>query len=173
MSRACGCSSTGKCNRGCGAQCVCKRKYPLPEAVSARQNAEIIGMGVDHQSEAPLAHPPSSEPVLRVPDDFKKVSRAIRHWCVDNCAETRTIVRNCPFNGTDDWLCPLYPYRMGRGRGKKLRAIRKRCLWCCKNSRAEVRLCPSTECPLWFWRFGVRPQTAHARGLFTQKGRTS
>lgn len=39
-----------------------------------------------------------------------------------------------------------------------LQAIRAKCLDCSGGSRQEVRLCPITQCPLWPYRFGKRPQ---------------
>jgi hypothetical protein len=51
-------------------------------------------------------------------------------------------------------------------RGKTpLEAIRAMCLECCCGSRREVELCPASGCPLWPYRFGVRPGTAVKRGL--------
>jgi len=44
------------------------------------------------------------------------------------------------------------------------KAIRAYCLECSGGSATEVRRCPITSCPLWPWRFGVRPKTAKRRG---------
>jgi hypothetical protein len=82
--------------------------------------------------------------------------KAIRSRCLD-CAETRTEIRECPFDGKEDEYCPLHPYRMGKGR-PKLKEIRAYCLWCCAGSKHEVRLCPVADCPLWGYRFGKRGQ---------------
>lgn len=46
-----------------------------------------------------------------------------------------------------------------------LRAIRLYCISCCNYQPREVRHCPSHTCPLWRFRFGVRPATAAKRGL--------
>lgn len=40
-----------------------------------------------------------------------------------------------------------------------LRAIRHLCLECMGNSSQRVTICSRTKCPLWVWRFGVRPST--------------
>lgn len=45
-----------------------------------------------------------------------------------------------------------------------LQAIRDLCLECVCGQRREVELCPSTRCPLYDFRFGVRPETALAQG---------
>jgi len=45
-----------------------------------------------------------------------------------------------------------------------LKAIRLKCLDCSCGSVKEVRLCPVFDCPLWKYRFGVRPSTAQKRG---------
>lgn len=52
--------------------------------------------------------------------------------------------------------------------GSALKAIRKKCLDCHGGSRKGVRFCPSdgvnsTRCPLWPFRFGLRPRTARKR----------
>ena len=49
-----------------------------------------------------------------------------------------------------------------------IRAIRAKCLDCCSGSHKAVKFCAcdgvnSTECPLWPFRFGVRPATARKR----------
>ena len=44
-------------------------------------------------------------------------------------------------------------------------AIRRYCLVCHAESRRGVRECAATTCPLWRFRFGVRPATAVRRGL--------
>ena len=58
--------------------------------------------------------------------------------------------------------------RRGRGNGTEVkpsatRAIRQHCLWCCGNSSYEVSLCVEPSCPLYRWRFGVRPETRARR----------
>ena len=49
-----------------------------------------------------------------------------------------------------------------------LKAIRENCLTCV-GERGNVRyqmveICTIRKCPLWPYRFGVRPETAKARG---------
>lgn len=41
-----------------------------------------------------------------------------------------------------------------------LKAIRAKCLECCNGQRNEVRLCPITDCALYPFRFGHKPQKA-------------
>ena len=41
-----------------------------------------------------------------------------------------------------------------------IQSVRKYCLDCAGESSKEVALCQITECPLWPYRFGVRPRTA-------------
>lgn len=45
-----------------------------------------------------------------------------------------------------------------------LQAIRAFCLECVCGQRREVELCPANRCPLFGYRFGVRPATAQAAG---------
>jgi len=83
--------------------------------------------------------------------------KAIRARCLD-CAESKSGVRGCSFDGVKDTECPLHPLRMGKGARATLKRIKAYCLWCCNGQRNEVRLCPSLGCPLWQYRFGRRPQ---------------
>lgn len=39
-----------------------------------------------------------------------------------------------------------------------LKAIRAKCLDCSCDSKKEVRECPITDCPLYAYRMGKRPQ---------------
>ena len=48
------------------------------------------------------------------------------------------------------------------------RAVRAKCIDCAGRSRKCVRFCPSDgvnspACPLWLFRFGIRPETARKR----------
>ena len=45
-----------------------------------------------------------------------------------------------------------------------LKAIRRYCLECVGNQRKEVALCTRQHCPLYPYRFGVRPETARKMG---------
>ena len=38
-----------------------------------------------------------------------------------------------------------------------MKAIRAKCLDCCCFQSKEVKLCPATDCPLWPYRLGHRP----------------
>lgn len=44
-----------------------------------------------------------------------------------------------------------------------IKAIRAKCLDCSGGSSKEVRLCPVTDCPLYPYRFGKRPETVRKR----------
>lgn len=91
-------------------------------------------------------------------------SLSIRKKCLDCSVFESKRVRECEFdgksinrNGFVEDYCPLYPYRMGKGSGSKLKAIRKYCLWCCLDQPKEVKLCPSVSCELYPYRFGHNP----------------
>jgi len=43
------------------------------------------------------------------------------------------------------------------------KTIRLKCLDCSGGSHTEVKWCPVTDCPLWRWRFGRRPETVEAK----------
>lgn len=44
-------------------------------------------------------------------------------------------------------------------RQSPLKQIRKQCVECCGGSVKAVRFCHSTECSLWYLRFGKYPKT--------------
>ena len=44
-------------------------------------------------------------------------------------------------------------------RQSPLKQIRKQCLECCCGSVKTIRFCHSTDCPLWYLRFGKFPKT--------------
>jgi len=58
----------------------------------------------------------------------------------------------------------------GMRRDTPIKAIRAQCLDCCCGSRYEVEMCPATSCPLWPYRFGVRPETAAKRNKHVKAG---
>jgi hypothetical protein len=83
-----------------------------------------------------------------------KLSRrkAIRELCLDCSAWSTKEVSQCAMT-----KCPLYPYRMGKGKQSptaRNKAIRAYCLFCCMNQPKEVRLCPYAGCPLFPFRMG-------------------
>ena len=49
-----------------------------------------------------------------------------------------------------------------------LKQIRKQCVECCGGSVKSVRFCYSTDCPLWYLRFGKFPRT-----VIREKGKKS
>jgi hypothetical protein len=40
-----------------------------------------------------------------------------------------------------------------------LKQIRKQCIDCCCGCLKTIRFCCSTNCPLWYLRFGKHPET--------------
>ncbi|MDO5483609.1 MAG: hypothetical protein Q4F27_01745 [Desulfovibrionaceae bacterium] len=94
---------------------------------------------------------------------------AARRFCLDCQGGSPKSVRICA-----DSRCPLWEWRLaalpgasapeggGQSARAAMRAIRRQCLGCA-GQRDEVRACSAKEdCPLWRWRFGVRPQTYKA-----------
>lgn len=79
--------------------------------------------------------------------------KAIRKYCVSWCCNGKSDeVDLCsPIN------CSLYKFRLGKGRGHKLRAIRLKCLDCSAGSFEEVKDCPFEDCRLFPYRFGKNP----------------
>ncbi|MCE5239796.1 hypothetical protein LLH23_15115 [bacterium] len=123
----------------------------------------------------------------------------VRQYCLRCAGGTSKLVAECPGEFAHAGWCPLWPWRFGVSPATAIRhgklpertpfgsslakAIREHCLQCCAGSAQEVRMCPSTDCKLWEWRFGVRPETARRRGKpvarvtseagQTQKGNTT
>lgn len=105
----------------------------------------------------------------------RSVPLAARRFCLDCQGASPAAVRHCA-----DTACPLWRWRLpasapgveaggepgmetgpaARSPAREiLRAIRRQCL-ACAGSRREVRACAAREdCPLWSYRFGVRPRT--------------
>jgi hypothetical protein len=52
-----------------------------------------------------------------------------------------------------------------------LKIIRQKCLECCGWSAKYIKYCTSFSCPLWAWRFGMRPTRAALKhpGLMNPK----
>lgn len=84
--------------------------------------------------------------------------KAIRAKCIDCSGNELKQVRECPFDGKNDKLCPLYSLRMGKGSRATLKQIRAYCLWCCNGQKDEIKLCPAVKCSLWEYRLGKRPK---------------
>lgn len=85
--------------------------------------------------------------------------RALRRFCLECQGDDPEAVRACA-----DAACLLYaarPYQSAREASPHeapLRAIRRFCLTCA-GDRREARACDAKNCPLWSFRFGVRPAT--------------
>jgi hypothetical protein len=92
--------------------------------------------------------------------------KAIRARCINCSGFNLKLVRECPFDGVNEQLCPLYPLRMGKGSRATLKKIRAYCLWCCSGQKQEVKLCPAVDCPLWEYRFGKRFRSTPNNALF-------
>ena len=52
-----------------------------------------------------------------------------------------------------------------------LQAIKAKCIECSGGSKKEAKLCPCTDCPLWPFRLGKRPQKANDEGFIEFKPR--
>ena len=87
---------------------------------------------------------------------------SIRRFCLDCQGGSSRAVRECP-----DAECRLHDWRLAAPEGVSgeeaaraaRRAVRRHCLLCA-GSRTDVRRCTARDdCPLWRYRFGVRPQT--------------
>jgi hypothetical protein len=82
--------------------------------------------------------------------------KAIRKHCLQ-CVGTASEIRNC---GGDKLIgggsCPLYPYRLGKGR-PSVKIIRGECLYCMGGSYELVRNCENLKCNLFDFRMGTNP----------------
>lgn len=79
--------------------------------------------------------------------------RAIRERCLNCSAWVTKDVEHCSFTDT----CPLWPYRMGRGKQNakaRDKALKSYCVWCMAGSKSEVSKCVSVHCALFMFRTG-------------------
>ena len=42
---------------------------------------------------------------------------------------------------------------------RPLKSIREKCMDCCCENPKSIMGCPCTDCTLWLWRFGKRPES--------------
>jgi hypothetical protein len=83
----------------------------------------------------------------------KQAVLAFCRQCVPNVKERENCKGDKLLDGTS---CPLYPYRMGKGR-PPVQKIRKTCLYCMNGQSKLVNDCPGIDCPLYPFRFGTNP----------------
>ena len=149
-------------------------------ALEQRRVRERQRTGAEHHGgTSALKKPPHSRQLRPFLGQSEAVSvrlpspqKAIRLRCLE-CQETLPLIAACEFGPGAFNECPLWPFRLGRGAGRKglLKAIRRYCLWCCCGSPKEVRLCPSKEfCALWPYRFGHRPKATDGNGQASRRG---
>ncbi len=117
-----------------------------------------------------VGNPPGCEEEGRNPasgSDNLKARRAIRSFCVSCQGGAAAYVEGCK-----DSVCRLYLFRLYHANARPeweaapealperpLRAIRRHCM-ICADGRADVRACAArADCPLWSFRFGVKPET--------------
>ena len=77
--------------------------------------------------------------------------RAIRERCLNCSAWVLKEVEQCSFATA----CPLWPFRMGRGRQDakaRNKALRAYCVWCMAGDVFEVKRCVSSHCALFLFR---------------------
>ena len=74
---------------------------------------------------------------------------SIRKYCLWCCNNSFQEIQLCP-----SIKCPLYKFRFGKGKGRKLRAIRLKCLDCSAGNSEEVKKCEFRDCPLFSYRSG-------------------
>jgi len=79
--------------------------------------------------------------------------RACRETCLNCSGWVPSQVRDCTFND-----CPLYSYRMGRGRqdaAERAEDIRRYCIDCQGGNSRDIGSCPTTYCPLYPYRLST------------------
>jgi len=86
-------------------------------------------------------------------------TEAIKFFCKNNCCcGVQSMVKEC--NGKvffSDKLCPLFKYRLGKGRAS-VKTIRQHCLnFCMGGSKTAVKECTSETCALYPFRLGTNP----------------
>ena len=86
--------------------------------------------------------------------------RAVRAYCMGCGDEGYSHVQACDGNKPDTWgnICPLFPYRLGKGAGRvKVKTIRAKCKQCMLGQNNEIKACPTEVCPLWVYRMAKDP----------------
>ena len=79
--------------------------------------------------------------------------------CVGSAAEVKHCGGDKLLDGT---ACPLFPYRLGKGR-PSVKTIRRECLKCMSGQRDLVRHCASIKCSLRDFRMGTNPNMARKK----------
>lgn len=81
---------------------------------------------------------------------MKTPLEAIRAQCVECVGGAVKEIATC------DCRCAFHKYRMGKGK-PSVKVIRAFCMECMCGAHSAVRECQTETCPLWIYRFGVRP----------------
>lgn len=89
----------------------------------------------------------------------KTPTQAVKFFCKNFCCcGNLSMLKSC--NGKvlfSKKLCPLFSYRLGKGR-VSVKKIRQHCLnFCMNGSKSAVRECPSENCALHAFRLGTNP----------------
>jgi len=91
-----------------------------------------------------------TKPVRRTPKN------AVRAYCLHCTGGNHMEVKSCTANDPSYHVCPLHPYRMGKGR-VSIRVFRKVCLQCMGGNKAFVRKCETDACLIHPYRSGKNP----------------
>lgn len=139
-------------------------------------NAHGSPIGVKPPSTSEHAQTDAQHPVLiRFGDTFPASKTgpmaAIKAKCLQCVDGHYKEVEKCLSTPSNSQVCRLHQFLAGKrvGRGGRwpgaLKAIRRECRLCMNNSPDLIARCTSQGCPLWQYRFGLRPATARKRGL--------
>ena len=105
---------------------------------------------------------------------WKPVSSAIREFCRQCTDGSHKAIRECLASRPQGDGCEIRVFRQRGQRRGGLKAVRRECLRCqgtvnrsrpSKDAVKGVRECSTRNCSFWAYRFGIRPLTAHRRGL--------
>ena len=96
----------------------------------------------------------------------KEAALAFCRQCVPSFKERQ----NCKGDKLlDGAVCPLYPYRTGKGR-PKVKDIRNNCKQCMNGQWALIKNCVSQKCPLHSFRLGTNPNRSRSGANQINKG---
>ena len=108
-------------------------------------------------------------PKAKIPRTADPVMRAIKRKCLECVGGSYPEVKECLAAASNSEVCKLHAFLTGGKRGRywagALKAIRNECMLCMGEDRGLIETCRSRACPLWPFRFGVRPATATKRGM--------
>lgn len=87
---------------------------------------------------------------------YKTPGEAVRKKCLECVGGPGEVRKCCGDKLQDGTACPLFPFRLGKGR-PSVKTIRRECLKCMHGNRKLICQCASKSCHLHPFRMGRNP----------------